>query len=111
MVKKSDRREQRYSRRSFLSTALAVPILVAGFPSPVQPSGFSASLSNPAGAFVSGDIKVVSPNGNVQFHLTRRNVAVDLWGMLTALPVTGNIRFYRLRNQLILSGEIDDKDR
>src|SRR5919202_6014931 len=48
-------REKHYSRRAFLSTAIAGSVLVAKFP-----------LME---ALAAGEIKVVSPNGEVQFQL------------------------------------------
>ncbi len=56
-MSKNNERERHYSRRTFLSAALATPAIVAGLPA----------------TFRSNDVKVSSPNGHVQFQLVARD--------------------------------------
>ena len=53
MTKNNEHEQSNCSRRAFLSAALAAPVIVAGLPA----------------TFRANDVKVSSPNGNVQFQL------------------------------------------
>lgn len=73
MSKHTDRREKPYSRRAFLSTALATPVLAADFSSSLQKASLSAMLRAPSGTFALDKIQITSPDGKVQFELLWRD--------------------------------------
>lgn len=58
-MNKNAQKENHYSRRAFLSAAIAAPLLFTKIPL--------------AEAFAPDEVKVVSPNGQIQFHLTYKN--------------------------------------
>lgn len=57
MSQNNEHEQSHCSRRAFLSAALAAPVIVAGLPA----------------TFRANDVKVSSPNGNVQFQLVARD--------------------------------------
>ncbi len=73
MSKNIDRQEQSYSRRAFLSTALATPALAADFSSSLQQASLSALFDAPSGAFPLDRIQITSPDGKIRFELLWRD--------------------------------------
>lgn len=81
MVKKTDQQEKIYPRRTFLSAALSVPVLVSGLSSHFRQSTLLTSLSAPPPISTS-DLRVVSPGGRVQFQLLMRDPVRLSYGVL-----------------------------
>ncbi len=62
MGNRSDSHLKHYSRRTFLSTAMAAPILAAK-------SGFSTASPRSTGPLAANDLRVSSPDGKITFQL------------------------------------------
>src|ERR1043165_293822 len=74
MVKNKDQQENVYSRRRFLSAALAGPVLITNFPTRFRHSNPSKILSASSLVSSSSDINVTSPNGQIKFQLLAHGV-------------------------------------
>jgi hypothetical protein len=65
---KSENNQPLTTRRTFLSAALAAPVLIAGIPV-FERDSFAASVSSVLPSSAASDISLVSPNRLLQFHL------------------------------------------
>jgi len=80
--------EQRHcSRRSFLSAALAAPMLARTFPLENQPAGLTQILSALSPEVSARQIKVVSPDRRLEFQLMSEQSHLQYWITFKQNPI------------------------
>jgi alpha-glucosidase len=87
MEKNADTELRRYSRRTFLSAALAAPMLAGSFPLESQASGRSQILPSLSPVVSAKNVKVVSPDRQLSFQLLNDQSHLQYWMTLRESPV------------------------